>query len=78
MRTTVLLSFCVLLGGCVQAAQDASSPSAPPEVTVVTVHHQPVPVTTVLPGRTSAYLVAQVRAQVSNIVLARESDVCVR
>jgi len=38
----------------------------------VTVHREPVPVTTELPGRTSAYLVAQVRARVDGIVQKRE------
>ena len=39
---------------------------------MVTVHRGSVPVTTELPGRTSAYLVAQVRARVDGIVLKRE------
>jgi membrane fusion protein (multidrug efflux system) len=43
-----------------------------PEVSVVTVHRGSVPITTELPGRTSAYLVAQVRARVDGIVLKRE------
>src|SRR5712692_6320226 len=72
MRRIALLSVAlVVLGGCVQAKQPPPSPTAP-EVTVVTVHRQPVPVTTELPGRTSAYLVAQVRARVDGIVLRRE------
>ena len=37
----------------------------------MTVHPEGVPVTTDLPGRTSAYLVAQVRARVDGIVLKR-------
>jgi len=41
-------------------------------VSVVTVHRASVPVTTELPGRTSAYLVAQVRARVDGIVLKRD------
>ncbi|ONU27723.1 efflux RND transporter periplasmic adaptor subunit, partial [Burkholderia cenocepacia] len=43
-----------------------------PEVGVVTVQPQSVPVFTDLPGRTSAFLVAQVRARVDGIVLRRE------
>jgi multidrug efflux pump subunit AcrA (membrane-fusion protein) len=39
---------------------------------VVTVHKEGVPVTTDLPGRTSPYLVAQVRARVDGIVLRRD------
>ncbi len=72
MRSIALLSVAlVVLGGCVQAKQPPPLPTAP-EVTVVTVHREPVPVTTELPGRTSAYLVAQVRARVDGIVLRRE------
>jgi membrane fusion protein, multidrug efflux system len=71
MRSIALLSVALVVLGCVQAKQPAPSPTAP-EVTVVTIHRQPVPVTTELPGRTSAYLVAQVRARVDGIVLRRE------
>jgi len=71
MRSIALLSVALVVLGCVQAKQPPPSPAAP-EVTVVTIHRQPVPVTTELPGRTSAYLVAQVRARVDGIVLRRE------
>src|SRR5437660_3957230 len=71
MRSIALLSVALVVLGCVQAKQPPPSPTAP-EVTVVTIHRQPVPVTTELPGRTSAYLVAQVRARVDGIVLNRE------
>src|SRR5438105_410188 len=64
------VSLPVLLGACVQAKQ-APAPAQPPEVTVLAVHRQPVPVTTDLPGRTSPFLVAQVRARVDGIVLSR-------
>jgi membrane fusion protein (multidrug efflux system) len=60
----------IVLGGCVDAKQAPQAPAAP-EVTVVTVQPQSVPVVTELPGRTSAYLVAQVRARVDGIVLKR-------
>jgi membrane fusion protein, multidrug efflux system len=66
---SVLLLVCATVSGCGHHEQPAAS--APPEVTVVTVHHEPVPVTTELPGRTSAYLVAQVRARVDGIVQQR-------
>ncbi len=71
MRSIALLSVALVVLGCVQAKQPPPSPTAP-EVTVVTVHREPVPVTTELPGRTSAYRVAQVRARVDGIVLMRE------
>ncbi len=70
LHRLALLSIPVLLGACVDAKQ-AKAPPAPPEVTVVAVHKQAVPVTTELPGRTSPFLVAQVRARVDGIVLQR-------
>ena len=69
-RTLNLLAALVVLGGCVDAKEAPQAP--PPEVSVVTVHKTSVPVVTELPGRTSAYLVAQVRARVDGIVLKRE------
>ena len=70
LKRIVLAAVPVMLGACVQARQ-TPAPVAPPEVTVVAVHRQAVPVTTELPGRTSPYLVAQVRARVDGIVLQR-------
>jgi membrane fusion protein (multidrug efflux system) len=46
-------------------------PSEPPEVGVVTLHPQPVTITTDLPGRTVAYRIAEVRPQVSGVILKR-------
>jgi membrane fusion protein, multidrug efflux system len=71
LQRIALLGMPVLLGACVQAKQ-AAAPAQPPEVTVLAVHRQAVPVTTDLPGRTSPFLVAQVRARVDGIVLKRE------
>src|SRR5713101_8035384 len=70
-RALHLLAALVVLGGCVNAKQ-APPASQPPEVSVVTVRKTSVPVVSELPGRTSAYLVAQVRARVDGIVLKRE------
>src|SRR5258706_290353 len=70
LQRIALASMPVLLGACVQAKQ-SPAPAQAPEVTVVAVHKQAVPVTTELPGRTSPYLVAQVRARVDGIVLKR-------
>ncbi|KWR87198.1 efflux RND transporter periplasmic adaptor subunit [Cupriavidus sp. IDO] len=58
------------LAGCGPAKQ-ASPKSATPEVTVVTAKRTSVPVSVELPGRTSAYLIAQVRARVDGIVQKR-------
>src|SRR4051794_36801927 len=64
-----------LLAQCLGACGDVETPAAapqPPEVSVVRVHRGGVPITIELPGRTSAYLVAQVRARVDGIVLTRD------
>jgi membrane fusion protein, multidrug efflux system len=60
----------IALVACSEASQAPPAPQ-PPEVSVVTVHRASVPVSTELPGRTSAHLVAQVRARVDGIVLSR-------
>lgn len=66
-RTVVL---CAAVGACGTHVDEA--PSAPtPQVTVVTLKNQPVTLTRSLPGRTSAYLIAEVRPQVSGIVKRR-------
>src|SRR5580658_115765 len=59
----------VLLVSC--GHQTAPPPQAAPRVTVVTVHTQALPFTTELPGRVTAYRTADVRPQVSGIVLRR-------
>ncbi|MFL9963918.1 efflux RND transporter periplasmic adaptor subunit [Paraburkholderia sediminicola] len=60
----------VLLAAC--GPKQSAPPPQTPEVGVVTVQPTTVPVITELPGRTSAFLVAQVRARVDGIVLRRE------
>ncbi|MGH8787815.1 MAG: efflux RND transporter periplasmic adaptor subunit [Cupriavidus necator] len=61
------------LAGC-GPAKPASPKSATPEVTVVTIKRTSVPVSVELPGRTSAYLIAQVRARVDGIVQKRSFE----
>ena len=58
------------LAGC-GPAPHAAAPAPVPEVTVLTVHRTSVPVTIELPGRTSPFLIAQVRARVDGIVQAQ-------
>jgi membrane fusion protein, multidrug efflux system len=70
----ILLLSAAAVGGCSSQAQPAAAEPPPPEVGVVTVHRAQVPVTTELPGRTSAFLVAQVRARVDGIVQQREFE----
>src|SRR6267154_498274 len=59
------------LAACSRAPAPSKATPAP-QVSVVTVHRGAVPVTTELPGRTSPYLVAQVRARVDGIVQRRD------
>src|SRR3984893_7045091 len=65
-----LAAFCGALTACGGHAPDTSS-DVPPQVTVVTLKTRPVSLTRSLPGRTSAYLIAEVRPQVSGIVQRR-------
>jgi membrane fusion protein (multidrug efflux system) len=60
----------VFLAACGQ--KQSAPPPQTPEVGVVSVEPSSVPVVSELPGRTSAFLVAQVRARVDGIVLRRE------
>jgi len=60
-----------LLGACGQSAPPPQAPPPPAEVSVVTLKAQPVTLTRELPGRTSPFLVAEVRPQVSGIVQKR-------
>ncbi|TAM55540.1 MAG: efflux RND transporter periplasmic adaptor subunit [Paraburkholderia sp.] len=60
----------VALAACGQ--KPSAPPQQTPEVGVFTVQPSTVPVVTELPGRTSAFLVAQVRARVDGIVQRRE------
>ncbi len=71
LAVVVLLSVAPVLTGC-----DNPSPGQTalpvPEVGVVTLRFTPLPVTTELPGRTRAYRIAEVRPQVSGIILKRQ------
>ncbi|WP_309294029.1 efflux RND transporter periplasmic adaptor subunit [Azonexus sp.] len=69
-RPISLAAVAVMLSAC--GEKSAPPPSPTPEVGVVTVQPTAVPVVSELSGRTSAYLVAQVRARVDGVVLRRE------
>lgn len=60
-----------ILAGCQNSGTKAPGPAGPPEVSVVEVKPERVAITTELPGRTSAYLIAEVRPQVSGIIQNR-------
>ncbi|GLU33161.1 efflux RND transporter periplasmic adaptor subunit [Trinickia caryophylli] len=70
LRLISVATAAVLLAACGQ--KQSAPPQQTPEVGVVTVQTSAVPVVTELPGRTNAFLVAQVRARVDGIVLRRE------
>ncbi|WP_420804657.1 efflux RND transporter periplasmic adaptor subunit [Tolumonas lignilytica] len=74
-RTTplVLLASALLLAGCKPSADQPSSSMAAhtPEVNVIELKPQEITLHTQLPGRTSAYRVAEVRPQVGGIILKR-------
>src|SRR5579872_629641 len=58
----------LLAGGCAKHA----APSTPkPAATVVDLHARPVSLTTELPGRVSAFRIAEVRPQVNGVILKR-------
>src|SRR5262249_5188235 len=65
------LAAMLLLAACDKDEQKPAAPPPTPEVGVITVRPQSVPVVTVLPGRVSPFLVAEVRARVDGIVLRR-------
>lgn len=59
-----------LLSGCSKKEEAAAAPP-PPQVGVVTLKTQAYTLTTELPGRTTAFRVAEVRPQVNGIILKR-------
>lgn len=69
-RLITFATAAVVLAACGQ--KQSAPPPQTPEVGVVAVQPTSVPVVTELPGRTNAFLVAQVRARVDGIVLRRE------
>ncbi len=68
-----ILVGALLAAGCERETPASSSPAAggPPEVGVVRITPEPVTITTELSGRTSAYLIAEVRPQVGGIIQKR-------
>ncbi|MZB60690.1 multidrug efflux pump subunit AcrA [Salmonella enterica subsp. enterica serovar Typhimurium] len=65
-----MLSGSLALTGC-DDKQDQQGGQQMPEVGVVTLKTEPLQITTELPGRTVAYRIAEVRPQVSGIILKR-------
>ena len=70
--TLAVLFVACMSGGCGESGQGSGPPGGGvPEVSVVVVQLERVAITTELPGRTSAFLVAEVRPQVGGIIKKR-------
>lgn len=68
------LAATVVATGCSPAEEQQQQQQQAPEVGVVTLTTQAVPLTTELPGRTRAYQIAEVRPQVGGILLERQFE----
>jgi membrane fusion protein (multidrug efflux system) len=66
-----LMALTLMLGGCGSGQGQPGGPNQVPEVATVTIQPQQVELTTELPGRTSPYLVAEIRPQVNGIIKKR-------
>lgn len=64
------ISLTTLLSACKEEPATAAAPP-PPKVGVITLQPQAFALTSELPGRTSAYRIAEVRPQVNGIILKR-------
>jgi len=71
MLSPLLLGASLLLAGCDQATSQKPPAPPPPEVAVIEVHPEAVPLTRELVGRLAPTRVAQVRARVAGIILDR-------
>ncbi|HDI60873.1 MAG TPA: efflux RND transporter periplasmic adaptor subunit [Desulfobacteraceae bacterium] len=68
---TLLIAGLLLCGGCQEQKGQTAPPRRTPEVATVTVSPQRVELTTELPGRTSAFRIAEIRPQVNGLILKR-------
>lgn len=62
---------CLALSACSKSEATSAQPTKNAEVGVITVHAGPLALSTELPGRTTAYMIAQIRPQISGIVQKR-------
>jgi membrane fusion protein, multidrug efflux system len=65
------LALVILAEGCGSGSGQPAGPALTPEVAAVTIKPQRVELTTELPGRTSPFLVAEIRPQVNGIIKKR-------
>ncbi|HOA73804.1 MAG TPA: efflux RND transporter periplasmic adaptor subunit [Phycisphaerae bacterium] len=67
-----LIGTSLILSGCDKPTSGApQGPAGPPEVAFIELQSEPVTITTELPARTAAFLIAEVRPQVGGIIQKR-------
>ena len=72
IASRVFLTGLLILGGCGQPTTPGGPPKGvTPETAVVVIQEERMTITTELPGRTSPYLVAEVRPQVNGLIQKR-------
>ncbi|WP_312047017.1 efflux RND transporter periplasmic adaptor subunit [Erwinia sp.] len=71
LAAVLMLSGSLVLTGCDNKDAQQGGQQKAPEVGVLTLKSAPLTITTDLPGRTSSFRVAEVRPQVSGIILKR-------
>lgn len=71
LAAVLMLSGSLVLTGCDENKSQQAGQQQAPEVGIVTLKSAPLKITTDLPGRTSSFRVAEVRPQVSGIILKR-------
>lgn len=72
LAAVLMLSGSLVLTGCDnKESQQAGQQQQAPEVGITTLKSAPLKITTDLPGRTSSFRIAEVRPQVSGIILKR-------
>lgn len=73
-KALALAGSAIIVAGCTPSSADEAPALGAPEVSVHTVTTQPLALTTELAGRTSAYMISEVRPQVGGIVTQRLFD----
>lgn len=74
LTAVLMLSGTLMLTGCEEKQPQQQTGQQAKEVDVVTLKAAPLAITTELPGRTSAFRIAEVRPQVSGIILKRQFE----
>lgn len=70
MAMMALLLVCLMMSGCERAPREGRHPHTP-EVAVAVVRPERLVLTTELPGRTAPFRIAEIRPQVSGLILKR-------